>query len=163
MQATRQWFWTVAALLVVQVALGAVTAHYGGKGSGVYGIPLSGWLPYAVTRTWHLQLGMFWITTAWLATRLLIVPAVSGHLRWPIVTPQEVLRRPASSARRQAQPHSLSYQDSTLAIVPLRTIVAGGGSLRAAPHSSPAQRGGGAARSGSAGRASSALPVPLSP
>ena len=78
MQATRKYFWTVAALLVVQVVLGAVTAHYGVEGSGFYGIPLSGWLPYAVTRTWHLQLGMFWIATAWLATGLFIAPAVSG-------------------------------------------------------------------------------------
>lgn len=78
MQATRKYFWTVAALLVVQVGLGAVTAHYGVEGAGFYGIPLAAWLPYAVTRTWHLQLGIFWIATAWLATGLFIAPAVSG-------------------------------------------------------------------------------------
>jgi nitric oxide reductase subunit B len=78
MRATRKYFWTVAVLLVVQVVLGAVTAHYGVEGSGFYGLPLSGWLPYAVTRTWHLQLGIFWIATAWLATGLFIAPAVSG-------------------------------------------------------------------------------------
>lgn len=78
MRATRKYFWTVAALIVVQVGLGAVTAHYGVEGSGFYGIPLANWLPYAVTRTWHLQLGIFWIATAWLATGLFIAPAVSG-------------------------------------------------------------------------------------
>ena len=36
------------------------------------------WLPYTVTRTWHMQLGIFWIATAWLATGLYIAPAVSG-------------------------------------------------------------------------------------
>jgi hypothetical protein len=66
------------ALIVVQVVLGAVTAHYGVEGSGFYGIPLSGWLSYVVTRTWHIQLGIFWIATAWLATGLFIAPAVSG-------------------------------------------------------------------------------------
>lgn len=79
MNATLKYFWVVAALLLVQVGLGAVTAHYGVEGNGLYGIPLADWLPYAVTRTWHTQLGIFWIATAWLATGLFIAPAVSGY------------------------------------------------------------------------------------
>jgi nitric oxide reductase subunit B len=79
MQATLKYFWIVAALMVLQVGLGAVTAHYGVEGSGFYGIPLAQWLPYAVTRTWHTQLGIFWIATAWLATGLFMAPAVSGY------------------------------------------------------------------------------------
>ncbi|MCK9588797.1 MAG: cbb3-type cytochrome c oxidase subunit I, partial [Terrimicrobiaceae bacterium] len=79
MRATLRYFWVVAALIVVQVGLGAVTAHYGVEGSGFYGIPLDQWLPYSVTRTWHTQLGIFWIATAWLATGLFIAPAVSGY------------------------------------------------------------------------------------
>ena len=39
---------------------------------------LSKWLPYSVTRTWHIQLGLFWIATAWLAAGLFIGPLVSG-------------------------------------------------------------------------------------
>ena len=79
MQATLKYFWIVAALIVVQIALGAVTAHYGVEGDGFYGIPLSRWLPYAVARTWHTQLAIFWIATAWLATGLFVAPAVSGY------------------------------------------------------------------------------------
>jgi len=79
MKATLKYFWVVAALFVGQVGLGAVTAHYGVEGSGFYGFPLAEWLPYAVTRTWHTQLAIFWIATAWLATGLFIAPAVSGH------------------------------------------------------------------------------------
>ncbi len=77
-RATVKFFFVVAALWVVQVALGAITAHYGVEGSGFYGIPLDRWLPYSVTRTWHLQLGLFWIATSWLATGLYVAPAVSG-------------------------------------------------------------------------------------
>jgi nitric oxide reductase subunit B len=77
-RATMKYFFVVAALWVVQVGLGAITAHYGVEGSGFYGIPLDRWLPYAVTRTWHLQIGIFWIATSWLATGLYVVPAVSG-------------------------------------------------------------------------------------
>ncbi|GIW92400.1 MAG: nitric-oxide reductase large subunit [Pirellulaceae bacterium] len=79
MRATLKYFWVVIALLLVQIGLGAVTAHYGVEGEGFYGIPLAQWLPYSVTRTWHTQLGIFWIATAWLATGLFIAPAVSGH------------------------------------------------------------------------------------
>ncbi|MBK8267253.1 MAG: nitric-oxide reductase large subunit [Planctomycetes bacterium] len=79
MRATLKYFWVVAALIVVQVGLGAVTAHYGVEGSGFYGFKLAEILPYAVTRTWHTQLGIFWIATAWLATGLFVAPAVSGY------------------------------------------------------------------------------------
>lgn len=79
MRATLKYFWVVILLLVLQMTLGAVTAHYGVEGTGFYGIPLAEWLPYAVTRTWHTQLAVFWIATAWLATGLFIAPAVSGH------------------------------------------------------------------------------------
>jgi len=79
MRATLKYFWVVAALIVAQVGLGAVTAHYGVEGSGFYGFPLADYLPYAVTRTWHTQLAIFWIATAWLATGLFMAPAVSGY------------------------------------------------------------------------------------
>jgi len=79
MRATLKYFWVVTALIVAQVGLGAVTAHFAVEGDGFYGIPLSKWLPYAVTRTWHTQLGIFWIATAWLATGLFVAPAVSGY------------------------------------------------------------------------------------
>ncbi|MBI5762508.1 MAG: nitric-oxide reductase large subunit [Planctomycetes bacterium] len=79
MTATLKYFWIVAALIVVQVGLGAVTAHYGVEGSGFYGFPLAKYLPAAVTRTWHTQIAIFWIATAWLATGLFMAPAVSGY------------------------------------------------------------------------------------
>jgi nitric oxide reductase subunit B len=81
-QAVVKYFWTVAALILVQVLLGVITAHYGVEGSGFYGIPLDRWLPYVVTRTWHLQLGIFWIATAWLAAGLYIGPSVGIEPRF---------------------------------------------------------------------------------
>ena len=78
-QATIKYFWVVSALVLVQMLLGVVTAHYGVEGDGFYGIPLSKWLPYSVARTWHIQMGLFWIATAWLAAGLFIGPLVSEH------------------------------------------------------------------------------------
>jgi nitric oxide reductase subunit B len=77
-QATIKYFWVVAALILVQMLLGVITAHYGVEGDGFYGIPLSRWLPYSVARTWHVQIGLFWIATAWLGAGLFIGPVVSG-------------------------------------------------------------------------------------
>jgi len=79
MKATLKYFWVVGAMLVAQIALGAATAHYSVEGNSFYGIPLADILPYAVTRAWHTQLGIFWIATAWLATGLFMAPAVSEH------------------------------------------------------------------------------------
>jgi nitric oxide reductase subunit B len=76
-RATVKYFWVVSALILVQMFLGVVTAHYGVEGDGFYGLPLSDWLPYSVTRTWHIQIGLFWIATAWLAAGLFIGPLVS--------------------------------------------------------------------------------------
>lgn len=74
----KKYLWVVSLLIVLQVVMGIITAHYGVEGNGFFGIPLDQILPYAVTRTWHTQLAIFWIATAWLATGLYIVPAVSG-------------------------------------------------------------------------------------
>ena len=72
------YFAVVVLLFLVQIAMGVITAHYGVEGDGLYGIPLSRWLPYVITRTWHTQLGIFWIATAWLAAGLFVAPAIGG-------------------------------------------------------------------------------------
>jgi nitric oxide reductase subunit B len=79
MKATAKYFWVVTALIVTQVILGGITAHYAVEGQAFYGLPLADVLPYAVSRSWHLQLAVLWIATAWLATGLYIAPAISGH------------------------------------------------------------------------------------
>lgn len=77
-RATIKYFYVVAALILAQIGLGAIAAHYGVEGRAFYGIPIEQWLPYSVARTWHMQIGLFWIATSWLATGLFIAPAVSG-------------------------------------------------------------------------------------
>src|SRR5262249_41394294 len=77
-RATMKYFVIVAALFLIQIVAGAVVAHYGVEGDGFYGIPLSRWLPYSLVRTWHLQLGLFWIATSWLAAGLFIGPLGGG-------------------------------------------------------------------------------------
>ena len=78
MLAIKKYVWIVAALLVLQITLGAVTAHYAVEGHDFYGIPLSEIAPYALTRTWHVQLAVFWIATAWLGAGLYLGPMIAG-------------------------------------------------------------------------------------
>jgi nitric oxide reductase subunit B len=77
-RATIKFFLTAAALWVLQIGLGALAAHYGVEGASFFGFPIDQYLPYSIVRTWHLQIGIFWIATTWLATGLYIVPALAG-------------------------------------------------------------------------------------
>ena len=79
MKATAKYFWTVLALFLAQILLGATTAHYQVEGQQAYGFALANYLPYALTRTWHTELAVLWIATAWLATGLYIAPMISGY------------------------------------------------------------------------------------
>ncbi|WP_028862137.1 nitric-oxide reductase large subunit [Psychromonas aquimarina] len=78
-KAVTKYFVTAIGLFLLQILLGGITAHYAVEGQNFYGIPLAEILPYSVTRTWHTQLAVFWIATAWLGTGLYIAPALSGH------------------------------------------------------------------------------------
>jgi nitric oxide reductase subunit B len=79
MRATAKYFWLVIALFLTQILLGAITAHYQVEGQDAYGFALSNILPYSLSRTWHTQLAVLWIATAWLGMGLYIGPAISGH------------------------------------------------------------------------------------
>jgi len=79
MRATAKYFFVVTALFFTQVLLGIVTAHYAVEGQGLYGLPMAEYFPYAVTRTWHTQLAVLWIATAWLATGLYVAPLLGGR------------------------------------------------------------------------------------
>ena len=74
MRATAKYFWVVIALFLVEILLGATTAHYQVEGQQAYGFALAEILPYALTRTWHTQLAVLWIATAWLGMGLYIGP-----------------------------------------------------------------------------------------
>ena len=79
MKATRKYFFVVIGLILAQIGMGAITAHYAVEGKAFFGFPLAEFLPYTVSRTIHTQMGIFWIATAWLATGLYIAPLLSGH------------------------------------------------------------------------------------
>jgi nitric oxide reductase subunit B len=79
MKATAFFSGTVVLLLVLQVLAGALTAHFTVEGNAFFGIPMGKLIPYAVTRTWHVQLAVFWIATAFLGTGLFLAPVIGGR------------------------------------------------------------------------------------
>jgi nitric oxide reductase subunit B len=76
---TTLFFGVAMALFFVQILMGMVTAHYAVEGDGFYGVPIQQYLPYAASRTWHLQLAVFWIATCWLAAGLYFGPRFGKH------------------------------------------------------------------------------------
>ncbi|NRF71034.1 nitric-oxide reductase large subunit [Aquincola sp. S2] len=78
MKATRKYFFAVIGLMLLQIAMGVITAHYAVEGQSFFGLPLAEVLPYVTSRTIHTQVGIFWIATAWLATGLYVAPLLSG-------------------------------------------------------------------------------------
>ncbi|HNB24446.1 MAG TPA: cbb3-type cytochrome c oxidase subunit I, partial [Candidatus Melainabacteria bacterium] len=72
------YFVVVVLLFLFQTAFGVVTAHYIVE-QGFYGFDIRSIFPYSITRSWHLQLSIFWIATAWLAGGMFIAPMLSKH------------------------------------------------------------------------------------
>lgn len=75
--ATMPYFVVVAGLFLLQALFGGLVAHYRVE-SSFYGLPIVDWVAYNLGRTWHLQLAIFWIATAWIGGGLFIAPMLSG-------------------------------------------------------------------------------------
>lgn len=78
MKALWKYWGTVILLFVIQITLGGIIAHYTVEGQDFYGFPLAKILPYSLARTWHLQVALFWIATAFLAAGLFLAPIING-------------------------------------------------------------------------------------
>jgi nitric oxide reductase subunit B len=77
-KATIKYFVVVALLFLVQVLVGGATAHYHVEPGSFYGIDLPAFFPSNLFRTWHLQLAIFWIATAFVAGGLFLASSLGG-------------------------------------------------------------------------------------
>jgi nitric oxide reductase subunit B len=77
--ATGWFFGIVALLFLAQSFLGGVLAHYRVELGAFYGLDVARRLPYNLARTWHLQLAIFWIATAWVGGGLFLASWVGGE------------------------------------------------------------------------------------
>ncbi len=72
---TAKYFLAVAALFLLQLVQGGLLAHYTVHPGEFYGFKqVSDNIPYAWPKSWHLQLAIFWIATAWIGAALYLAP-----------------------------------------------------------------------------------------
>lgn len=67
-----KFFVVVALLLLAQTLVGGAVSHYRADPSSFYGFQLERIFPSNLLRTWHLQLAVFWIATAYVAAALFL-------------------------------------------------------------------------------------------
>jgi nitric oxide reductase subunit B len=77
-KAVSLYFGVVALLFLFQALAGGALAHYRVESGAFYGLDLARLFPYNLLRTFHLQLAIFWIATAWVAGGLFLAPIVGG-------------------------------------------------------------------------------------
>lgn len=75
-KATLFYFSTAMILFLIQAGAGSLTGHFTLEGTKLFGMSIGSILPYAAIRSWHIQLGIFWIATCFLAAGLFIGPFV---------------------------------------------------------------------------------------
>jgi nitric oxide reductase subunit B len=78
-RALLKYFVIVTLLFLAQVLMGAVLSHTRADPSGFYGLDFSRLLPTSLARTWHLQLAIFWIATAYVGGGLLLASSLGGR------------------------------------------------------------------------------------
>ena len=77
-RATIKYFVIVAFLFLAQALVGGATVHYRADPTGFFGLDLSPFFPSNIFRTWHLQLAIFWIATAYVAGGLFLASPLGG-------------------------------------------------------------------------------------
>ncbi|WP_415383238.1 nitric-oxide reductase large subunit [Halosimplex sp. TS25] len=74
-----------AGLFLAQVLLGGLLAHFYIERAGFFGIEelfgvhILQVLPFAIAKTWHIDLGILWIAATWLGAGLFLPPLLTGH------------------------------------------------------------------------------------
>lgn len=77
-RATLKFFALVAILFFIQTLVGGGVAHYRADPESFFGLDLAALLPSNLLRTWHLQLAIFWIATAYVAGALYLAALLGG-------------------------------------------------------------------------------------
>ncbi|VVC76980.1 Nitric oxide reductase subunit B [Aquicella siphonis] len=78
-----KYFLIVALVLLAQIGVGAIMAHYYAERTGFYGIDISKFLPFNFLRDVHIQTPIVWIGLSWISAAIFLAPVISGkEARW---------------------------------------------------------------------------------
>jgi len=73
-----KYFLVVAGVLLLQILVGSIMAHYYSDRTGFYGIEVDRFLPFNFLRDVHVQSPIVWIGLSWIGSALFLAPAISG-------------------------------------------------------------------------------------
>ena len=76
-RATAWFFFVMAALFLIQTFVGAASQHYRAEIDSFFGLDLAQLFPYNLLRTWHVQLALFWVATAFVAAGIFLAPMIA--------------------------------------------------------------------------------------
>ncbi len=76
---TGQYFLVVSLILLLQIAAGALLAHYYCDRADFYGMHISAFLPFNFLRDIHIQTPIVWIGVSWISAALFLAPLISGQ------------------------------------------------------------------------------------
>ncbi|HEY5326345.1 MAG TPA: cbb3-type cytochrome c oxidase subunit I [Mucilaginibacter sp.] len=77
-RATYKFFYAAILLFSVQVLAGILTVHDFVGLTKFWGFDLSKILPFPVTRSWHVQLSLLWISACWIGASFFMMSLVSS-------------------------------------------------------------------------------------
>jgi len=78
-RATAYFFLAMAGLFLLQTLVGAASQHYRADLGGFFGIDIAQALPFNLVRTWHVQLAIFFVATAFVAAGIFLTPMIAGR------------------------------------------------------------------------------------
>jgi nitric oxide reductase subunit B len=76
-QATYKYFYLAIVLLIVQVLAGILTVHDFLNFTTFFGYDVRTIFPITITRSWHVQLAILWISICWIGASFFIAPLLS--------------------------------------------------------------------------------------
>lgn len=76
---TAKYFLVVVLLFLIQVGFGALLAHYYVEPDSFFGLDwITRLFPFNIAKSYHLQLVILWVATAWLGMGIYVAPLVGG-------------------------------------------------------------------------------------
>lgn len=78
-RATYKFFAVAALLFLLQVLCGALTIHDFINLTRFGSIDIADYLPITITRSWHIQLSLFWISACWIGASIFVLPTATNE------------------------------------------------------------------------------------
>jgi len=76
-RATYKYFYAAILLFLIQVIAGILTVHDFVDFTVFFGFDLRDLLPITITRGWHVQLSLLWISACWIGASFFVAPLLS--------------------------------------------------------------------------------------